>query len=106
MELRAERRRLSNAANAVLTMQAAGLEPLTPYPGTVKKWQCLCLECGNEVTPTHDKVKQTGRGCPSCSLKKRGLEHRLGADEAAAVMRAAGLEPTSAIPNLKPPMAM
>ncbi len=99
MSAAAERRRLSNAANAVLTMQAAGLEPLEPYPGTVRKWRCRCLECGEVVTPTHDKVQQTGRGCPNCSIRKRGLEHRVDAEAAAAVMRAAGLEPLEPYPT-------
>lgn len=99
----AERRRLGNAAEAVLTMQAAGLEPLEDYPGTVRKWRCVCLECGQEVTPTHDKVLQTGRGCPTCSIKQRGLEHRLDADAAAAVMRAAGLEPLVPYPTTLSP---
>ncbi len=99
----AERRRLSNAANAVLTMQAAGLEPLEPYPGTVRRWRCTCLECGQEVKPTHDKVQQTGRGCPSCSIIKRGLEHRVNEHEAVAVMRTAGLEPLEPYPtSLRP----
>lgn len=98
-----EQRRLSNAANAVLTMQAAGLEPLEDYPGTVRKWKCRCLECGQTVTPTHDKVMQTGRGCTSCSLRVRGLERRLNPEEAANVMRVAGLEPLIAYPTALQP---
>ena len=99
----AVRRKASNAANAVLTMQLAGLEPLEPYPGTVARWRCLCLECLQEVAPTHDKVQQTGRGCPTCSIRKRGIEHRLDAGEAAALMRAAGLEPLEPYPTSTKP---
>jgi len=100
MAVSALRRRRSNAAHAVLLMQGAGLEPLEEYPGTTQMWRCLCLGCGREVSPTHDHVKQSGRGCKHCSLKTRGLEHRIDPEEAASLMRAAGLEPLEPYPTI------
>jgi len=99
MEKAAKRRRLSNAANAVLTMQSAGLEPLEPYPGTVRKWRCTCMECGQTVVRTHDKVQQSGSGCPLCSIIRRGLNHRVDEEVAVSIMRTAGLEPLEPYPT-------
>jgi len=98
-----ERRRVSNAADAVLLMQGVGLEPLEPYPGTTKKWRCLCLNCGKEVLPTHDQVQQSGRGCRHCSLKVRGLTHRVEEGQAVALMMSAGLEPIEPYPTIHVP---
>lgn len=89
----ARRRRDRNASDAEQVMLDAGLQPLEPYPGTTKRWLCQCLKCGREVSPTHDKVKQTGNGCRYCSLKRRADERRMDSAEAISIMEAAGLRP-------------
>jgi DNA-directed RNA polymerase subunit RPC12/RpoP len=82
------------AGNAVVPDEAAahmrsiGLEPVEPYPGTYPPWRCRCLVCGREVSPTYGAVR-AGRsnGCRYC----RG--RTVDPDDAAAKMRAAGVEP-------------
>ncbi len=86
-------------------MRAAGLQPLEPYPGTVTPWRCQCLTCGAEVTPTHDRVKQTGRGCAPCAYKRRGIRRRVDSDQAVALMRTAGFEPLEPYPLADAPWA-
>ena len=65
----------------------AGLMPLVDYPGNDKPWPCRCLTCGREVQPRYASVRKGG-GCRFCAGRVRYTD-----DEAAAVMRAAGLEP-------------
>lgn len=89
----AHRRKDANATDAEQVMCDAGLQPLVPYPGTTKRWLCQCLECGREVSPTHDKVKQSGQGCRYCSLKHRVDQRRMDSGEAIAIMVVAGLRP-------------
>ncbi|MGW6418536.1 hypothetical protein [Streptomyces sp. NPDC055055] len=50
-------------------MEGAGLEPLDPFPGGVKApWRARHIACGQEVTPTLDKVIQRRRApCIHCA---------------------------------------
>lgn len=52
---------------AVSTMRAAGVEPLTPYPGGHTPWRCHCLTCGREVTPTYRNIAAGNGGCKHCT---------------------------------------
>ncbi|CAB4931675.1 unannotated protein [freshwater metagenome] len=65
----AAKRRFSHEF-AAEAMRAAGLEPLEPYPGTMLKWRCTCVSCGEEVETTRSKVISSGLGCPRCALPK------------------------------------
>ena len=76
-----------DADAAVAVMGAADLEPLEPYAGSMTPWRCRCLKCGREVVPRYMNIRRGGRGCVWCAQK------RTDPDEAAAVMRAADLEP-------------
>ena len=51
-------------------MRSHGLEPVEPYPGSARKWRCIHVACGREVTPTYSDVRQ-GRtsGCRGCSIR-------------------------------------
>lgn len=92
-----------DASRAIQETRAVGLEPLEAYKASKARWRCLCLGCGREVSPTHDHVKQSGRGCKHCSLKTRGLEHRIDPEAAVSLMRAAGLEPLEPYPAIHTP---
>jgi hypothetical protein len=73
----------------VPVMRAAGLEPLEPYPGSMTKWRCRCLRCGNEVEPKWYAIQQGGRGCRTCA----DAALRLSEHEAVSAMNDAGFEP-------------
>lgn len=75
-------------------MRALGLEPLEPYPGRGVPWHCRHVVCGREVTPRMGNVIKGQRGCVYCSGRAR-----LAPEAAAAVMRAAGLEPLEPYPG-------
>jgi hypothetical protein len=70
-------------------MEAAGLTPLEPYPGSMKKWRCRCLGCGEEVAPKWAQIQQGGGGCRACA----DTNLRLDDQEAVASMRSAGFDP-------------
>ena len=80
---------------AVKVMNAAGLEPLEPYPGKcTKQWRCRCTKCKSTVSPRLTNVWRGG-GCDKC--RKRALS--LSQDEAVKHMLAAGLEPLEPYPG-------
>lgn len=88
------RRLTETATQAVEEMRAADLEPKGAYPGAAKRWPCTCTRCGQACTVTLNSVRRGQRGCPTCSLTLRAARTLAAhADEAVAVMRAAGLEP-------------
>ena len=82
---------------ATAAMQAAGLEPLEPFPGSNAIWRCRCTTCGREVLPRHANIKSGWGGCAWCAGQK------VDPDEAVAVMRAAGLEPLEPFPGSNVP---
>jgi hypothetical protein len=57
---------LKDSAEAVATMNAAGLFPLEPYLGCGKPWACLCRNCNSIVRPTLGAIQQGG-GCRECA---------------------------------------
>lgn len=75
-------------------MRGAGLEPLEPYPGGRVPWRCRHTACGREVTPRLSNVTKGQGGCVHCSGRAR-----IDPEAAAAVMRAAGLEPLEPYPG-------
>jgi DNA-directed RNA polymerase subunit RPC12/RpoP len=99
----AENRVQSNVERATQVMLDAGLEPLETYPGTKRKWRCVCMTCGREVSPTHDRVKQSGSGCRNCGIASRALQQRKPPDEATELMRSAGFEPLDPYMNSNSP---
>jgi hypothetical protein len=46
---------------------AAKLQPLEPDPGSGAPWKCMCLTCGNEMTPAYAAAR-VGHGCRFCNL--------------------------------------
>jgi hypothetical protein len=54
---------------AVAEMQAAGVEPLEPYPASNAPWRSRCHTCGNEVSPRLNDIRQGGGACWFCAGK-------------------------------------
>lgn len=52
---------------ATKRMQLLGYEPLVPYPGALKPWRCVCLNCGKESRPTYGSTKNKGSQCKFCN---------------------------------------
>jgi hypothetical protein len=84
-------------AGAIDVMRAAGLEPLEPYQGVMTPWRSQCRTCGNQVAPLLNNIKNGQTGCKWCANRV------VDPGEAAAVMRAAGLEPLAAYPGAHAP---
>ena len=73
------------AADTEDVMLAAGLKPLTKYPGAKSAWKCKCMKCGKTVATYYSDVKHQGAGCKYCAgkavdpkdaeklMRKRGL---------------------------------
>jgi len=78
---------------AVNLMLKAKLLPQDPFPGSVKKWRCVCEKCGNEVFPTYNAIQQGRGGCGFCAGKKIHLE------DAISLMTNAGLKPIEDFKN-------
>jgi rRNA maturation endonuclease Nob1 len=78
---------------AVKAMTKANLTPQEVFPGSIKKWRCICEKCGNEVFPTYNAIQQGRGGCGFCAGKKIHLE------DAVALMMNAGLRPIEAFKN-------
>lgn len=101
------RRRISQSQRidpdyAVSVMQEAGYEPLEEYTNTDAPWRCRCLQCGTTSTPTYTNVK-SGHRCAACYQRRRGQDTRLDPDDAAQVMRTAGVEPLVEYPGADVP---
>jgi recombinational DNA repair protein (RecF pathway) len=84
---------------AAVDMRAAGLEPLSPYPGVDTPWPVRCLACGALGTPTLGSIRRGQGGCRPCGRRKANAAMRHDPEAAAAVMRAAGLEPLEPYPG-------
>jgi hypothetical protein len=51
---------------AAALMRTVGLEPLEPYPGSLRPWKCLCTKCQRTVHPCYSTIKQGWGGCRWC----------------------------------------
>ncbi|MEU5383597.1 hypothetical protein [Kitasatospora cineracea] len=99
-------RRVVDPDEAAQFMRSRGLEPLTPYPGSVVPWLSRCTECDTETTRVsyHALATSEGRrGCPPCGFRRRGLGRRFDEQLAVAIMREAGFEPEADFPGKAAP---
>ncbi len=96
---RADAQRLPEA-EAVARMVAARLNPLEPYPGSMKPWRCECIVCGAVVSPLLNSIRQGQGGCIQCGRAKSGNSRRTPEAEAVAEMLAAGMKPLEPYPGL------
>lgn len=87
---------------AEAVMLQAGLVPLEPYPGVIRRWSCQCARCDRPSTPTLADVR-AGHGCRHCGVARRTDARRTPAAVAAAVMVKAGLEPLEPYQNANAP---
>ncbi len=80
------------------TMIAAGLIPLTQYPGNKIPWPSKHKACGKEVSPTYLAIKRGQGPCKFCARK--AIDH----DNAVKVFLENGLKPLEPYPgdNKKP----
>lgn len=85
---------------AVEDMNAAGFEPLEPYPGASWTWKSQCLDCGKVSHPRLSTVRR-GHRCQHCAGNAL-----LDSELAAAKMREAGLEPLVPYPGSRSPGAV
>jgi hypothetical protein len=79
--------------DATKIMRKAGLEPLTPYPGSNTKWKCRHLKCGEIVYTMHSWIVAGSGGCQKCGYVESGLKGRVSEKLAVQVMKKAGLTP-------------
>lgn len=95
--------KLVDPQDAIALMRSAGLEPLVDYPGAARPWMSCCLACGKEVSPRYANVAGGSAGCRYCARQDAGERSRLDAEEAAALMRQAGLTPLEDYPGSNTP---
>lgn len=88
--------RIPDMEKVLAAMSAAGLTPLDPYPGCMKRWRCR-HKCGREVSPYYNTIQQGDGGCGFCAGKK------VDPDEAVSKMVAAGLTPLVPYPGANKP---
>ena len=84
-------------------MRKANLEPLEPYQTSQTKWKCKCLTCGTVVSPKYNQIKQGGRGCKACFLKRQPLILRLDHAKAVEIMQKKNLQPLEPYPGAMKP---
>lgn len=97
-QMKTRQARLMPEADAIGLMRVAGLEPLTPYPGANRAWECRCMTCDRLVSPSLSTVRSgTGTGCSYCARKT------VDPSEADRIMRAAQLDPQVPYPGADKP---
>ncbi|MFI6689694.1 hypothetical protein [Streptomyces sp. NPDC050485] len=93
-----------NPQMAKAIMLAAGVTPLVPYPGrSSDPWKCQCDTCGAVVTPSYANVRKGQGACRHCGNAASAASRSLDPEQAAAEMRAAGLEPLEDYVNARTP---
>jgi len=90
--------------DAVNLMRKGGFEPMEAYPGSMEPWMCRHLQCGGIRFPRYASVQQGRRACKTCSSQIVAQSLQTDPNKAAALMRAAELEPIEPYPgnNNKP----
>jgi len=91
------RTRRGSEEKAIADFRAVGLEPLEPYASVMTPWRSQCRRCGRVVSPLLNNIRKGQGACEYCSGK------RVDTKAAAAVMRAASLEPLVAYPGRHAP---
>lgn len=102
---------LSSRGFTVWTVESAelhfrnhGLEPLEPYPGSsTAPWRARHTVCDRVVSPRLGNVAAGQGPCRECGQEATHAAVRLNHDEAAALMRTAGLEPMEPFPGVDHP---
>lgn len=58
-----------DSQDAITLMRLSGLEPQSPFIAGHLPWNCVCLKCGKNVSPSYANVKNGHSGCVYCSGK-------------------------------------
>jgi hypothetical protein len=88
---------------AVELLNSKGIKPVEPYKNAHSPWRSMCLNCGNEIYPRLNGIKQGQGGCTSCGVKKRSESKKLSQAEAIEVMIKSDLQPLVEYENSKTP---
>jgi hypothetical protein len=87
-------------SQAWAVMEAAGAEPLEPYPGANwKHWRVCCLLCGAITAPRFAGVRRGKGPCWRCAVAKRAAGLAFNGKEAEAIVRDAGGDPVEPYPG-------
>jgi recombinational DNA repair protein (RecF pathway) len=86
-------RGLVTANDAEAFMRSHNLEPLVTYPGSREPWVCRCLVCGDVVQPRYGSIRVGQGGCRRC------VGQFVAEEDAVALMRSAGAEPSEPYPG-------
>ena len=89
-------RKAIDSEDAVASMRNAGLVPLVDFPGVGRAWQCICVRCGQKVSPCLTSIR-AGQGCRYCAGQVVDVEF---ADN---LLRAAGAAPLVPYPGATKP---
>jgi hypothetical protein len=84
-------------------MLKAGLRPLEPYVGSINKWRCVHIACGQIVSPSYHQIKRGQGGCINCGKKRTANSHRIPENIAVQMMLDAKLKPKVKFPGAKKP---
>ena len=93
-----------NPLEAEQLMIAAGVIPQEPYPGKDKKWNCLCLKCGQIVQSHYSNVRDGGGGCRSCARRATSSKRRYSQDFVIAEFWKVNLIPLEPYVNTDAPL--
>jgi len=88
---------------AVELLNSKGLKPVEPYKNSHTPWRSICLNCGTEVYPRLNGIKQGQGGCTSCGIKKRSESKKLSKSKAIEIMTKSHLQPLVEYKNSKFP---
>ena len=82
-----------NESLVVAEMLSRNLQPLEPYPGAMKPWRSICLDCNHEISPRYAHIQQGRKGCTYCGIKKNADRNRMPQEKAFEIARQSGWEP-------------
>lgn len=82
---------------AVEVMLAAGVKPLESYKSIASRWLCVCLSCGEQVTPQFANVRAGHKACKYCAGKAITKER------ATNIYLEAGAKPIEDFPGVNEP---
>ncbi|MFB7054831.1 hypothetical protein ACFCXT_17145 [Streptomyces vinaceus] len=83
--------------DAKVSMITRSLWPIADFRNTQEKWLCVCMECGDLVSPRYNNVVNKGAGgCKRCGSRRGASKQKLDAAAAKARMIEKGVWPISA----------
>ena len=74
-------------------MLKAKVKPLVPYVNALTPWKCICLVCGNTVSPKYNAVASGQGGCIKCKYSKQSQDQKIPQEDAFQFMIDSGYKP-------------